>query len=246
MQSMGGYEPSLTVLAGHIYREPLQVFGRCLMPVYQTSYRWTGNRLDAEDATAWVFINEFRRLELPRKVMAVDDQLIEATVDAIGKHWTESYGVSPLRWSAFRAVEVAAPWRSAMSLRALLDPLPGELRLVTVLRFLRRRSVGQIAAQLGVGPSEAAILIFTALGMIGVEMGFGPALDDTSQAREVATFVDHLVSRRRPQRFDAKAAALQALLAATWVHASIAGNDLPRTRFVRWLEDQVTLRGSPV
>jgi len=240
MQSMGSSEPFLRVLAGHTYREPLQVFGRCLMPVYQTSYRWTGNRLDAEDATAWVFINEFRRLDLPRTVMAVEDQLIEATVEAIGKHWTERYGVSRLRWSAFHAVEVAAPWRSTLSLRALLDPLPGDLRLVIVLRFLRRRSVGQIAAQLGVGPPEAAILIFTALGMIGVEMGLGPSLDDTSQAREVETFVEHLVSRRRPQRFEANAATFQALLAATCVHASIAGNDLPRARFVRSLEDQVT------
>lgn len=237
--------PVFRVVTGGTYSEPLQVFNRCLMPVYQTSYRWTGNRLDAEDATTWVFINEFERLDLPRAVTAVDDQLIEATVEAIGKHWTERYGISPLRWSAFHAGEVATPWRSTLSLRALLDPLPGELRLVMVLRFLRRRTVNQIATQLDVSPAAAAILIFTALGGIGTEMGFGPALDDTSQAREAATFVDHLVTRRRPPRFEATPAAFQVLLAASFVHAAIAGNDLPQPRFVTSLKEEVIAHGRP-
>lgn len=243
---MGQAGQSLRVLAGHTYREPVQVFNRCLMPVYQTSYRWTGSRMDAEDATTWVFVNEFKRLDLPRAVPAVDDQLLDATVHAIGKHWTERYGISSLRWSALHAGEVAAPWRSTLSLRALLDPLPGELRLVTVLRFLRRRTVNQIAAQLDTSPPSAAVLIFKALAEIGAEMGFGPARDDISQAGEVATFVDHLVTRRRPQRFEATPTSFQALLAATCVHAAIAGNDLPRPRFVRSLEDQLDLDRWPV
>jgi len=227
----------LRVLAGYTYRDPVQVFNRCLMPVYQTSYRWTGNRMDAEDVTTWVFVNEFRRLDLPRSVPAVDDQLIESTVHAIGKHWTERYGISSVRWSAVHAGEVAAPWRSTLSLRALLDPLPGELRLVTVLRFLRGRTVSQIAAQLDASPQAAAILIFKALAEIGAEMGFGAAGDDTSQAGQVAAFVDNLVTRRRPLRFEATPNSFQALLAAACVHAAIAGNDLPRARFVRSLED---------
>ena len=244
MQSMGQAAP-LRVLAGHTYRDPVQVFNRCLMPVYQTSYRWTGNRLDAEDVTTWVFVNEFRRLDLPRPVPAVDDQLIEATVRAIGRHWTERYGISSLRWSALHAGEVAAPWRSTLSLRALLDPLPGELRLVTVLRFLRRRTVNQIAAQVDVSPSAAAILIFKALAEIGAEMGFAPTRDDISQAGEVASFVDDLVTRRRPLRFEATPTSFQALLAAACVHSAIAGNDLPRARFVRSLEEVFNVGGLP-
>jgi len=244
MQSMQRSRP-FRVVAGHTYREPQQVFNRCLMPVYQTAYRWTGNRMDAEDVTTWVFINEFRRLDLPRPVPAVDDELIDATVHAIGKHWTERYGVSSLRWSALYAGELAAPWRSTLSLRALLDPLPGELRLVTVLRFLRRRTVNQIAAQLDTSPPSAAILIFKALTEIGAEMGFGPARDDISQAAEVATFVDNLVRRSRPLRFEVTPTSFQALLAATCVHAAIAGNDLPRARFVRSLEEGLNWGGRP-
>jgi DNA-directed RNA polymerase specialized sigma24 family protein len=239
MQSMGQPKPPFTVLAGHTYREPVQVFNRCLMPVYQTSYWWTGNRPDAEDVTTRVFINGFRSLDLPQTVIKVHDELIEATIETIGQHWTERYGVSPQRWSTVRAGEVAAPLRSTLSLRALLDPLPGDLRLVTVLRFLRRRTVDQIAAQLGLSQPAAAILMFRALSRIGTEMGFGASVDDTSQASELAKFVDHLVMRRRPVRFEATPAAFQAMLAATCVHASIAGNDLPRPRFVRSLADGV-------
>jgi len=201
--------------------------------------------MDAEDVTTWVFINEVTRLDLPRSVPAVDDQLIEATVHSIGKHWTERYGISSLRWSALHAGEVAAPWRSTLSLRALLDPLPGELRLVTVLRFLRRRTVNQIAAQLGTSPPAAAVLIFKALGEIGAEMGFGPAREDISQAGEVATFVDNLITRQRPMRFEATPASFQALLAATCVHAAIAGNDLPRARYVLSLQEAFTWGGWP-
>jgi hypothetical protein len=204
-----------------------------------------GNRLDAEDVTTWVFMNELGRLDLPRSVTTVDDQLLEATVFAIGKHWAERYGICPLSWSAMHAGEVAAPWRSALSLGALLDPLPADLRLVIVLRFLRHRTVNQIAAQLGVGPAAAASMVFKALATIGEGMGFGAAPDDTSRASEVASFVDHLVTRRRPPRFEATPAAFGSLLAATCVHAAIAGNDLPRARFVRWLEDEVTLGGWP-
>ena len=238
-------EQNFRVLAGHTYRDPEQVFNRCFMPVYQTSFRWTGNRMDAEDVTNWVFVNEFRRLDLPRPVPAVDDQLIESTVHAIGKHWTERYGIASVRWSAVHAGEVAAPWRSTLSLRALLDSLPGELRLVIVLRFLRGRTINQIAAQLDTSSPSAAVLIFKALAEIGAEMGFGPAGDDISQAGEVATFVDNLVTRRRPLRFEATPNSVQALLAAACLHAAIAGNDLPRTRFVRSLEEGLNWGGRP-
>jgi DNA-directed RNA polymerase specialized sigma24 family protein len=239
MQSMGQPEPPFTVLAGHTYREPVQVFNRCVMPVYQTSYRWTGNRPDAEDVTTSVLVGAFPNLDLPQTVIKVHDMLVEATIETIGKHWTERYGVSPQRWSTVQAGEVAAPLRSTLSLRALLDPLPGDLRLVTVLRFLRRRTVDQIAAQLGVSSAAAAVLMFRALSSIGAEMGFGDSGDDTSQAGELARFVDHLVMRRRPLRFEATPATFQAMLAATCVHASIAGNDLPSPRFVRSLADEV-------
>jgi len=241
MHVLSQSSPRLEVLSGHTYREPSDVFNRCLMPVYQTAYRWTGNRPDAEDVTAWVVTHEPRLLQLPRAVAAVDQALIESTAAAIGTHWSERYGISPRRWSAFHAGEVAAPWRSTLSLRALLDPLPGDMRLVTVLRFLRRRSMGHVAAQLGFTSEAAAVLLFQALTMIAVELGFEQAAEDTAQASLLADFVEQLVTRRRPGRFEAASATFSAMLAATHVHSCIAGNDLPQARFVRSLEQTVSV-----
>jgi DNA-directed RNA polymerase specialized sigma24 family protein len=236
MHALSQFPLRFEVLSGHTYREPSDAFNRCLMPVYQTAYRWTGNRSDAEDVTTWVVRHALQDLDLPRAVAAVDQALIEATADAIGRHWSERYGISPLRWSAFHSPEVAAPWRSTLSLRALLDALPGEMRLVIVLRFLRRRSLGQVGAQLGLTSQAAAIVMFRALTLIAIELGFGQAGEDTVQAPLLANFVDHVVARRQPCRFEATPATFNALLAATHVHACIAGNDLPQARFVRSLE----------
>lgn len=236
MHAPSQFPPRLEVLSGHTYREASDIFNRCLMPVYQTAYRWTGNRADAEDTTSWVIRHALRDLELPRAVAAVDQALIEATTDAIGRHWSERYGISPLRWSAFHAAEVAAPWRSTLSLRALLDALPGDMRLVIVLRFLRRRSMGQVATQLCMTSHAGAILLFRALTLIALELGFEVSGEDAAQAPLLANFVDHLVTRRQPPRFEATPATFNAMLAATHVHACIAGNDLPQSRFVRSLQ----------
>jgi hypothetical protein len=78
--------PALTVVAGLTYRERSQVFNRWLVPAYQMSIRWTGNRLDAEDATTWVVINEISRLHLPELVQVVDERLTETTLEASGRH----------------------------------------------------------------------------------------------------------------------------------------------------------------
>ena len=42
---------------GLTYSDQSHVFNRWILPSYQTSFLWTGNRPDAEDATAWVFKN---------------------------------------------------------------------------------------------------------------------------------------------------------------------------------------------
>src|ERR1700738_1655668 len=80
--------PSLTVITGLTYRERFQIFNRWLVPAYQMSIRWTGNRRDAEDATTWVLINEMSRVKLPELVQVVDERLAEMTLEAVARHWS--------------------------------------------------------------------------------------------------------------------------------------------------------------
>ena len=236
--------PALSVVAGLTYREPSQVFNRWLVPAYQMSIRWTGNRLDAEDATTWVLANEMSRLNLPELVPVVDERVVDTVLEAICRHWSERYGVSRLRCSSIHAAEAALVGRPPLSFDALTDSLTMDRRLVIVLRFLRRRAPSSIASQLGVAPSGGAHLLFRALSDVAGRLGLDADSTETAQANHVAAFVDDVIARRRPLRFEAGAGAWTALLAAAHIQAAIAGNDLPRIRFVRALEG-LTGRSSP-
>jgi hypothetical protein len=230
---------ALTVVAGLTYRERSQVFNRWLVPAYQASMRWTGNRLDAEDMTMWVLISEMSRLKLPEPVQVVDKRFAETTLEAAGRHWSERYGIAPLRWSSLLAAEPGLISRPALSFDALTDRLTADQRLAIVLRFLRRRAPSSIAKQLGLTAAASGSLLCRALFEVAVRLGLDPELTDRAQVDRVAAFVTDLVARRRPLRFEAGPGAWAALLAATHLQAAIAGNDLPRVRFVRSLDDLV-------
>jgi hypothetical protein len=228
--------PALSVVAGLTYRERSKVFTRWLMPAYQVSMRWTGNRLDAEDATTWVLIKEIGGLDLPELVQVVDERLAETTLEAVGRHWSDRYGVSAPRISSIRATEAALSGRLPLSFDALTDSLTAVRHLVIVLRFLRRRSLSSIATQFGAAAGQSADMLYRALSDVALRLGLDADPSDHAQANHVASFVADLVARRRPLRFEAGQGAWAALVAATHLQAAIAGNDLPRVGFVRSLE----------
>jgi hypothetical protein len=228
--------PALGVLHGFTYGDHSQVFSHCLVPGYQSFFRWTGTRPDAEDATRFLFETVVARLALPAPVEEVHGRVGRASIDVLGRHWSVGYGVSAARWSAIAGRRGIATWETRIGLEALVDPLPGELRLVLVLRFLRQRGMAAIAARLHVHTVAANLLLCEALAAVGARIGL-PELGLTAiQAGQVARFVDDLVAKRRPMRFEAGPGAVTALLAATHIQAAIAGNDLPGPRFVRRLE----------
>lgn len=231
--------PALAVVAGLTYRERSQVFNRWLVPTYQMSIRWTGNRVDAEDVTNWVLTSEISRLNLPELVQVVDERIAKTTQEAVGRHWSERYGISPLGLSPIHATEAQSGRRPALNFDALTDRLTADQRLVIVLRFLRKRTPTSIATQLGVAGAASANLLFRALSGVAWRLGFDANLSDLAQINQVDTFVDDLVAMRRPLRFEATPGAWAAMLAATHIQAAIAGNDLPRVRFLRSLEGTV-------
>ena len=233
---MNTWRPAVTVVAGLTYREKSQVFNRWLLPAYQVSMRWTGSRLDAEDATTWVLVNEMSRLDLPELVQVVDDRLAETALEAVSRHWSERYGISPLRCSSIHATEATLAGRPALTFDALTDRLTADKRLVIVLRFLRRRTPASIAAQFGVAAGASDELLVRALCDVAERIGLDADPAGLTQVHQVTAFVDDLIARRRPIRFEAAPGAWAALLAATHIQAAIAGNDLPRVRFVRSIE----------
>jgi DNA-directed RNA polymerase specialized sigma24 family protein len=212
--------------------------------VYQTAFRWTGNRPDAEDATEWVFLSALSAVRLPELVRVVDDRAVDATLEAVSRHWSDRYGVANPRRSAVYACEAARVAGPALTLEALLEELSAEGRLILVLRFLRKRSVAAIAAQLHLTARATSVRMFDALTGVARRIGFDTGNGQVMGADGVAGFVGDLVAHRRPARFEVCLASWAAIVAAAHVHAAVAGNDLPDIRFVRSLEHRVEKQGS--
>jgi hypothetical protein len=224
---------SLKVLPGLVYADRRQVFNRCLVPAYQTFFRWTGSAPDAEDATRWLFDIVVDRLALPAPVDEVDGRLNRAEVQALGRHWSSGYGISATQWAAIMARPALMSLRTDVGLRGLFDPLPGELRLLVALRIVRRRPMEVIAKRLRLPSSAANLLLFEALTAVGVGLGLPAAVATSFPAALVARFVDDIVLGRRPIRFKCPPTTLTALLAAAQVQAACPGSDLPHADFVR-------------
>jgi hypothetical protein len=227
----------LAVVRGLTYTGFGEVYKRWIVATYGTVFRWTGNGVDSEDATSWIFNRVARNLKLPELVQVVDDQVLEASVDAIAHHWSDRYGVFRLRGLLFDA-----PPQVPTSLDSLVEGLAAETRLVLVLRFLRRRSAAQVAAQLGVSQMAARSRLLSALASVARNIGLQQAGPDDIQPAEVSSFVDDIVARRRPTRFDLAPEAWPSMIAACHLQAAIPGNILPSRAFVRELEDTAAHR----
>ena len=226
----------LAVVRGLMYTNCSQVFKRWLMPTYRTSFRWTGNRADSEDATSWVFLEMGDHLRLPELVQVVDDHVLDLTLEAVTRHWFERYGIARVG-----GVEVSAP-EATIPLDALFEGLTAEMRLLLVLRFLRRRSPEAIAAQLRIRPEAARRRILAALACVAQRIAFPPPSSESPQAANVSAYVDDIVARRRPVRFKVDPEAWPAMIGAGHIQAAIAGNDLPGKGFIRSLEGRLEER----
>jgi hypothetical protein len=226
----------LAVVRGLTYTNTSQVFKRWLMPTYRTSFRWTGNRADSEDATTWVFLNAGGPLRLPELVQVVDDHVLDLTLGAARHHWFDRYGIAPMGGAEVLALDATAP------IDALFEGLTAEMRLLLVLRFLRRRSPEAIAAQLRIRPEAARRRILAALACVAERIGFPPRSSESPQVADVSAYVDDIVARRRPVRFEVDPEAWPAMVAAGHIQAAIAGNDLPGKGFIRSLEGRLEER----
>src|SRR5438128_11235756 len=120
----------LAVVRCLTYTNLSQVFNRWLMPTYQTAFRWTGNRVDSEDATTWVFLTVAGHLQLPELVQVADDYVVDAGLDAVTRHWVDRYGIARVGWIEIRASE------SPPGPESMFAHLTASTRLALEMRFL--------------------------------------------------------------------------------------------------------------
>jgi RNA polymerase sigma-70 factor (ECF subfamily) len=134
--------------------------------VYRTLFARVGNRADAEDLTAEVFLAALRPLRLTASVAEVRAYLRATARTVLAAHWRETLGreitsIEDIGQSAPECEEAisTAPQRVAH----VLDTLPDRYRRILELRFLEGNSIKETAVELGISVANAKVLQHRAL-----------------------------------------------------------------------------------
>lgn len=134
--------------------------------VYRTLFARVGNRADAEDLTAEVFLAALHPLRLTASVAEVRAYLRTTARTVLAAHWRATLGVELTTIDENLTVDPdtetaisTAPER----IQAVLLALPENYRRILELRFLQGRSIKEAAAELGVSVANAKVLQYRAL-----------------------------------------------------------------------------------
>ena len=170
--------------------------------VYRTLFARVGNRADAEDLTAEVFLAALRPLRLTASVGEVRAYLRATARTVLAAHWRETLG---REITAIEDIEQPPESEEAISdapqrVAEVLDTLPDNYRRILELRFLEGNSIKESAAELGVSVANAKVLQHRALRLAAQVNDWGPAVN----ARGLRKYIDDLLRGRRPKAFAAR------------------------------------------
>jgi RNA polymerase sigma-70 factor (ECF subfamily) len=142
-----------------------------------------GNRPDAEDLTAQVFVRAVEQLDTTREPGQIAAWLYRVAQNAIADYWRAFYRlplvgvdhVAPGWEPADEGSRRQAPpdERASVRVNALLGSLPDRYRRVLELRFLQRMSVAETAHAMGITNGNAKVLQYRALRKAAL-LGDGP------------------------------------------------------------------------
>lgn len=139
-----------------------------VVPVYRYVYARCGNRPDAEDITASVFLRSLPRLRPAASEGEARAYLRATARSLLAEHWATHYGVEMSEYAEdlVSAPPSPAPDEGAANrhrVARLLARLPDHYRRVLELRFLRGLSVRETAQEMEVSVANAKVLQLRAL-----------------------------------------------------------------------------------
>jgi RNA polymerase sigma-70 factor (ECF subfamily) len=151
-----------------------EIYDEHVVPIYRFIYARVGNRPDAEDLTAQVFMRAVEQLDTTRDRGQIVSWLYRVSQNAIADYWRAFY-----RLPVIGTDQVAPGWEppqpgdvqekpgetaaAVQRVKRVLARLPQRYALVLELRFLQRMTVAETAKQMGISHGNAKILQYRAL-----------------------------------------------------------------------------------
>ena len=141
--------------------------------IYQYIYSRVGNRPDAEDLTARVFMKAINGMRSDVSVPELRSWLYRVAQTTLADHWREYYAedTSELEEDVTRPPAPRDNPEAVQRVDAVLATLPESYRRVLELRFLKGYSVRETAQELNLSEANVKVLQFRALNRAGRERG---------------------------------------------------------------------------
>ncbi|HEY7331699.1 MAG TPA: sigma-70 family RNA polymerase sigma factor [Candidatus Limnocylindria bacterium] len=152
-----------------------EIYDEHVVPIYRFIHARVGNRPDAEDLTAQVFMRAIEQLDTSRDRGQIVSWLYRVSQNAIADYWRAFYrlpvigteqvapGWEPMDPAATRERAPTDDGAAAARVHGLLERLPDRYARVLELRFLQRLSVAETADRMGITHGNAKILQYRAL-----------------------------------------------------------------------------------
>ncbi|WP_067460326.1 RNA polymerase sigma factor [Actinomadura macra] len=135
--------------------------------IYRLIFAKVGNRPDAEDLTAEVFMTALRPLRVSASVGEVRAYLLATARTVLAAHWKRTLGreITSIDLDQVAADDAPPTENGGSQRRAerLLAALPDNYRRVLELRFLRSYSIRQTATELGISIGNVKVVQHRAL-----------------------------------------------------------------------------------
>jgi RNA polymerase sigma factor (sigma-70 family) len=159
--------PRLHLVDANTYPSWEAIYRDNVERVYRLMFAKVGNRSDAEDLTAEVFLAALRPLRTSASIGEVRAYLLATARTVLAGHWRRTLGTEVTAIDAERLAEVfgAEPANADAVRRAqeILASLSDRYRQILELRFLQACSVREAAAVMGVSVANAKVLQYRAL-----------------------------------------------------------------------------------
>jgi RNA polymerase sigma factor (sigma-70 family) len=162
-----GDQPRLRVVGEDVYPDWDAIYLDNVTRIYRLMYAKVGNRSDAEDLTAEVFVAALGPLRLSASRGEVRAYLLATARTVLAGYWRRRLGVEVTTIDPDAELpgldEPDAPSQAPGRARRVLGSLPERYRQILELRFLRAMSLKEAAREMDVTVGNAKVLQHRAL-----------------------------------------------------------------------------------